>query len=146
VKIATRKFGEIEIEAGKILMMPEGLPGFPGFEKFVLIEDSKTKPFCWFQSVEEPNLALVVMSPFVFKPDYRIDLNDLVKSRNWTVGKEGLLIYVVVNVSVRDKVKTVTANLMGPLIINPSTNEVIQFIISDTSYSHQYVVIESPAG
>ena len=68
MKINTRKFGRIEIEKTKILSMPEGLPGFPGFERFVLLEDPKTAPFCWFQSVQEPNLALIVMNPLLFMP------------------------------------------------------------------------------
>lgn len=64
MKIQTRKFGEIDIDENLILTMPEGLPGFPGFDRFILIERTETKPFCWFQSVENPNLNLVIMSPF----------------------------------------------------------------------------------
>ena len=37
----------------------------------------------------------------------------------------------------------ITANLMGPLIINPKNHEVVQVVISDTSYSHQHNVLET---
>ena len=83
MKIKTRKFGEIEIDEKKILSMPKGLPGFPGFERFVLIEDPESAPFCWFQSLEEPNLALVIINPFLFKPDYEIDLKEFIISMGW---------------------------------------------------------------
>ncbi|MDA3788848.1 MAG: flagellar assembly protein FliW [Desulfobacula sp.] len=144
MKIITRKFGEIEIEENKILAMPEGLPGFDGFEKFVLLEEPKTAPFCWFQSIEEPNLSMVVMNPFLFKPDYKLDLDGFICSRDWEdISSDELLIYVVVNMS-EDKIKTkITANLMGPLIINPKNNQVVQAVISDTNYSHQHNVLES---
>ncbi|MCK5162647.1 MAG: flagellar assembly protein FliW [Desulfobacula sp.] len=144
MKINTRKFGEITIDEKKILTMPEGLPGFSGFERFVLLEDPKTAPFCWFQSLEEPNLALVIMDPLVFKPDYRLGLKKFISDMNWTDMKEGdLLIYVVVNIIGEKENKKITANLMGPLVINSKNNEAVQVVISDPAYSCQYNILES---
>jgi len=144
LKINTRKFGEVEIDENKILNMPEGLPGFSGFEKFILLEDPKTTPFCLFQSIEEPLLSLIVINPFLFKPDYQLDMDAFIESRGWKdVIPDELLVYVVVNVSEVNTVKKITANLMGPLIINPKKHEVVQVVISDTTYSHQYNVLDS---
>lgn len=143
MKITTRKFGEIEIDETKILNMPEGLPGFAGFERFVLLEDPKTAPFCWFQAVDEPNLSLIVMNPLAFKSDYSIDTEEFIKTRGWEgTQPEDLLVYVVVNVSEKTGETRVTANLIGPLLINPKNNEVVQVVISDSSYSHQHNVLE----
>ena len=144
MKINTRKFGEIDIEDKKILTMPEGLPGFPGFERFVLFEDPKTAPFCWFQSVESPNLSLIVMNPVVFKPDYKLNLQALISSRDWKdVKPEDLLIFVVINIKEGEQEKRITANLMGPLVINLRNKEVIQMALCDSDYSHQYDVLEA---
>jgi flagellar assembly factor FliW len=143
LKIGTRKFGEIQIDETKILVMPEGLPGFSGYEKFVLLEDPKTAPFCWFQAVDEPNLSLIVMDPLAFKSDYSIDTEAFIKTRGWEETRpEDLLVYVVVNVSEKTGETRVTANLIGPLLINPNNNEVVQVVISDSSYSHQHNVLE----
>jgi len=135
VKINTRKFGEIEIDENKILSMPEGLPGFSGYERFILLEDPKTAPFCWFQSIEEPNLALIVMNPFLFKPDYQPNLDEFISSQK-------VMVYVVVNVSKTEGKTKITANLMGPILINPEKHKAVQVILSDTSYSHQHNVLE----
>ncbi len=144
MKIKTRKFGEIEIDENKTLSMPEGLPGFSGFERFVLLEDPKTAPFCWLQSLEEPNLALVLMSPFLFKPDYEIDLKGFIASRGWkNVEAKDLLVYVVINISKGEGVNKITANLIGPIIINLKKNEAIQVAISNSIYSHRHNVLES---
>lgn len=144
MKINTRKFGEISIDENKILTMPEGLPGFPGFERFVLLEDQKTAPFCWFQSLEEPNLALVIMDPLVFKPDYRLGLKKFIRDMSWmNVKEEELLIYVVVNITGEKEKKKITANLMGPLVINLKNKEAVQVVISDPGYSYQYNILES---
>ncbi len=144
MKIVTRKFGEIEIDDNKSLVMPEGLPGFPGFERFALLEDPKSAPFCWFQSLEEPNLALVIMNPLIFKPDYKIDLQGFIASRGWkNVETKDLLVYVVVNISKGEGVNKITANLIGPIIINLKNNEAIQVVISNSNYSHRHNVLES---
>ena len=143
MKIQTRKFGEIEIDETKILGMPEGLPGFPGFEKFVLLEDPKTAPFCWFQSIEAPDLALIVMNPVLFKPDYAPDLSLLMEAKNWQKDKpEKILTFVVINIQEKEEKKSITANLMGPLVINLDTLEAVQVAICDPGYSHQYDVVE----
>lgn len=142
MKIGTRKFGEIEIDEGKILAMPEGLPGFDGYKKFVLLEDPKTAPFCWFQSVEEANLALVIMDPRVFKPDYEFGLEEILKKLGWAdIGPENILIYVVINISGQSDDKQITANLMGPILINTVANTAIQVVLSDTGYSCQYNIL-----
>ena len=144
MKIDTRKFGETNIDEDKILTMPDGLPGFPGFEQFVLLEDPKSAPFCWFQSIEAPNLSLVVMNPAVFKTDYQIDLQGLISSREWQdVKPEELMIFVVINVKEGEQETIITANLMGPLVINLNNREVVQMAISDSAYSHQYDVLKS---
>lgn len=143
LKVNTRKFGEISIDKEKALTMPEGLPGFPGYEKFVLLEDKNTAPFCWFQSMEEPDLALVIMDPLVFKSDYRIDLKKIIKDLDWKDGvEEKLLTYVVINIRGEGVNKSITANLMGPLVINPVIRQVAQVILSDPDYSYQYDVMQ----
>ncbi|MDA3791463.1 MAG: flagellar assembly protein FliW [Desulfobacula sp.] len=142
MKINTRKFGEIEIDDKKILTMPEGLPGFPGFERFVLFEDPKAAPFCWFQSIEAPNLSLIVMNPVVFKPDYQLNLQGLIADRDWKeVKPDKLLIVVVINIKEDECGKRITANLMGPLVINLENQEAIQMALCDSDYSHQYDVL-----
>ncbi|MBA3011060.1 MAG: flagellar assembly protein FliW [Proteobacteria bacterium] len=143
MKIQTRRFGEIEIDENKTLSMPEGLPGFPGFERFALLEDPKTAPFCWLQSVEEPNLALAVMNPFLFKPDYKVDLKGFIEVRGWKdVEAKDLLVYVVINITKGEKNNTIKANLIGPIIVNAKINEAVQAVISNSSYSHQHNILE----
>ena len=144
MRINTRKFGEIDIAEDNVLTMPDGLPGFPGFDRFVLIEYPESAPFCWFQSIETANLALVVMNPFAFKPDYSVDLDQLIRSRGWgNVKKEDLLVYVVITITGKGNHQSITANLMGPLVINREKKQVVQMVITDPGYSHQYNVLES---
>lgn len=143
MKIKTRKFGEIEIDDDKIIFMPEGLPGFSGFDRFVLLEDPKIAPFCWFQSTDEPNLALVLMDPVLFQPDYQLGLEKFINDRNWTdLKKEDIAVYVVINISGKGADEKITANLVGPIVINSKAKEAVQVVITDSSYSYQYDIIK----
>ena len=144
MRIQTRKFGEIEIDENKIITIPEGLPGFPGYERFALLEDPNTVPFCWLQAEQEPDLALVVMNPFVFKPDYKVDLDAVIKMQGWKdASREDLTVYVVINISSRKENKEITANLIGPIVINTKNRQGVQVVLSDTTYSHKHNVLES---
>lgn len=143
LKIQTRKFGELEIDDTKILDMPDGLPGFDGYKRFVLLEDTKARPFCWFQSVDASDLALVVMDPYIFKPDYKLDLIGIMALKDWqNVSEKELSVFVVINVFETRKGKKITANLLGPLVINTKKNEVVQVVFQDSEYSHQYLVLD----
>jgi len=144
VKLSTRKFGEIEIDEATILSLPDGLPGFPGVEQYILIEDSDSSPFCWFQAVGNPDLALVVMDPLVFMPDYNIELDGVIKDMGWDgVEEKDLYIYVVVNIFGEKESRKITANLMGPLVINLTTNQAVQVVLTDSGYSSQHTIIDT---
>ena len=84
------------------------------------------------------------MSPFLFKPDYEIDLKGFIASRGWeNVETKDLLVYVVINITKGEGVNKITANLIGPIIINLKTNEAIQVAVSNSNYSHRHNVLES---
>ncbi len=128
-KINTKKFGEIEIDEKNIITMPKGLPGFSGYNQYVILDREDIKPFCWFQSIEIPEIALIVMSPYIFKNDYKVDLDLLIKDMNWDKeDKEDLEVYVVINIKEKEKEKTITANLLSPIVVNTKKLEAVQFI------------------
>ena len=143
MKIETTQFGTIQIEEEKIITMPASMPGFPERKRFIILERKKTRPFYWYQCVDDSALAFVIMNPYLFKPDYSVDLTPTIKEMSWeTDGKENLELYVVVNTSdgIPDKI---TANLIGPLLINIKRHEAVQMVIHNSSYSHKYPVFRN---
>ena len=141
MKIETRKFGEIDIAEDKIFRMPAGMLGFPGRERYTLLERAESRPFCWLQCVDDPDLSMVVMNPFLFKPDYSVDLKVAAREMGWEELDEAkVLLYVVINIR-EDDAKGITANLIGPIVINTEKKEAVQMVLSDSAYSHQYDVL-----
>jgi flagellar assembly factor FliW len=142
LKIETLQFGAIQVAEDKIITMPAGMPGFPGRTRFVILEREETRPFYWYQCVDDPDLSFVIMNPYLFEPDYSVDLKPALKEMSWeTNGKDSLKLYVVVNAS-EGVPEKITANLIGPLVINTRKHEAVQMVIYDSPYSHQYPIIK----
>lgn len=71
--INTSRFGDVEIEEEKIIKMPEGILGFSDQKRFFMM-NRKDTPFKWLQSLDDPNLAFVILNPLVFEPNYHINI------------------------------------------------------------------------
>jgi flagellar assembly factor FliW len=142
LKIDTTRFGPITIGEEKIITMPFGMLGFPEEKRYVILHHREDSPFFWYQSVDDPALAFVITSPFLFKPDYSVRLEDTVEQMSWIQDKEGdaLELYVVVNIP-KSSPDKMTANLIGPILINNRTRQAIQVVITDSPYSHKFSLV-----
>lgn len=142
MKIDTTRFGEIAIQADEIINMPFGMPGFSDQKQFVLLEHKKDSPFQWYQSIQDPSLAFVITDPFLFKPDYAVDMHKILKELSWDrdVDEDQLKLYVIVNIPPGSPENT-TANFIGPVLMNRATREAVQVIIPDSSYTHKFPLV-----
>ncbi len=138
MKITTSRFGPIEIDERQIIHMPEGMIGFPNFKNYLLLEHKKESPFWWWQCVESPALGFVLTDPLLFQPDYEVQISaedgELLQVKE---APEGLKTLVVVNIS-KDNPPVITANLLGPVVINLSRKVARQIIQFQSSYSHRF--------
>lgn len=140
MKIKTEQFGEVEIEEETIIRMPGGMPGFLGHKRFVIISREETWPFHIFQCVDDPELSFFIMDPFLFKPDYDPRLAQAVREAGWPkADTDAVKVYAIVNTSAGIPEK-ITANLMGPLLINPSAREAVQWVLHNSPYSHKHLI------
>lgn len=140
MELNTRQFGPVTIDETKIIILPKGIPGFANVKKFVILDHDDIQPFYSFQSVEDEKLAFIIMDPFLFKTDYIVDVDSSVLEMNWNLEeKEDMFLYVIINATDPDP-KKMTANLMGPLLINIKRNEGIQLMVGDKGYSNKHLI------
>ncbi len=127
MKFQTTRFGEIEVPEGEVLEFPEGLVGLGDLRRFALVPHPKGGPVCWLQSLEEPGLAWVVADPVLFFPEYRVKVRseDLEPVRLADVSSGRVLVILTVRPG------EVTANLQGPLVLNPQARLARQLVISE---------------
>lgn len=128
----------MEISDEEIIHFPSGLAGFPEARRFVLLEHRERSPFLWLQSVDQGHLAFVLTDPLLFEADYKVDLGpeDLEELGLREEGN-GFRTLVVVNLSLGTR-PPMTANLLGPIVINPHKKRGRQVILYRSGYSHRH--------
>lgn len=144
-KITTSRFGEIEIEEDKMLCFPEGLIGFPNQKEFIILDHKPGSPFHWLQSAEVPDLAFVMTNPFLVKQDY---LHGLSPDEACYIRKEGegeKIVFVLVTIP-PGNLEAMTANLLGPLVIDAETRRGKQVILANSGYDIRFPLISHAPG
>jgi len=132
--INTKRFGQIEINDGKIITFINGLMGFENLKKYALMDHPGTNFLKWLQSVEDPEVSLPVVNPTVFFPDYSpiISQNELEALK--IEEPEQAVVLCVITVS--HDVQKATVNLKAPIIINTDKRLADQVIAEN----HEYLV------
>jgi flagellar assembly factor FliW len=125
-----------------MIHMPFGMLGFPDEKRFVILQHKEKSPFYWYQSADDPSLAFVITNPFLFKPDYEIDIDNTVMEMSWNQDREkdSLKLYIVVNVP-KGSPHKMTGNLIGPILINNNARQAVQIVISNSPYTHKFPLI-----
>ena len=139
MKIKTARFGTIDIEEEKIIKMPFGMLGFPDKKKFIVLQHQENSPFFWYQSVDDPGLAFVITDPFLFIPDYKIDLEVTLKEMSWNGdgNSRDLNLFIVVNIP-RGMPHKMTGNFIGPILVNNKVYQAVQMVLSKSPYTHKF--------
>ena len=140
MEVITKSKGKIEVAEDKIIEIPEGLFGFEDYKKYALVE-SEYEPFIWLQSCDNPNLAFLIIDPFVICSYYETDIDDD------TLGKIGIAkpedIIIMTIVTVPHDGSAITANFQGPLVINKKNHECLQAILSDNRWSTKVNILDA---
>jgi len=128
ITLKTDRFGELVIDESEIINFPLGIPGIP-FERFIIREC--LNPVKWLIAVDDPDVAMLVVSPFKFFPTYGFQLSDEIVSLLRAEKEEDLEIYVAL-LKYNDGV---AANLKSPFVINKNNKLGAQILLEDERYS-----------
>lgn len=141
--VKTKHFGEIELGEEKILTFPSGILGFEECTRYTILFDSETegKPhISWLQSLDEPALAIPVISPELIKPDYNPVVNDELLGTLGELTDENVVI--LLTLTVPKDITLMTSNLKAPMIINSDTKKGCQAVAENADYMIKYPVYE----
>lgn len=144
MQIATTRFGALEVQEEQIIHIPNGIVGFPDDRKYILLEQKKGSPFIWLQSVANGALAFVLIDPLLFKPDYKVEIGpEDAEDLGLKNGGNEAQIMAIVNILNRGedgKPIAITANLLGPIVINPQKRLAKQVVLYGGQYSHRHPI------
>lgn len=78
-KVNTLRFGEIEVDEGKIVHFADGIPAFEEEHEFLIIPYDEESPYVFLQSMATPELAFLMTMPFVFFPSMSLSSMMLIR-------------------------------------------------------------------
>jgi len=136
----TARFGEISFRETEVLNFPKGILGFSQLTRYVILEREEIAPFKWIQSVEDPNVTFVIMNPVQFFPSYKLEINEKeLEELNYT-NLHDLMVYVIVNIP--KDMSLASADLLGPLVINPKKRLAKQAVMPESPYTTRHYLMD----
>lgn len=128
IKVKSERFGELNIDENEIIQFPFGIPGIP-FNRFIIKD--LIEPVKWLISVDDTDVAMLIISPFKYFPTYGFELSDEIVSILDAKDEEELEIYV----SLLKYNDGVAANLKSPFVINKHKKIGVQILLEDERYT-----------
>lgn len=140
MEVKTKVNGIVNVEEKQLVTFPEGLLGFERYTKFALI-DSEYEPFIWLQSTEESNLAFLMIDPFLICNDYEADIDDSTLKNIGVESAEDIIIMTLVTIP-KDG-SAITANFLGPIVINKKNRKCLQVILNDNRWTTKFDIVKA---
>jgi flagellar assembly factor FliW len=127
------RFGEFTVPTETVITIPSGIIGFPHTSRFVMLDHKH--PFSWLHSIEDPNLAFVVVDGFEFGQQFDVKPPIGDKDTDLKADDEYAILIIV---TVRSDPRLTTANLKAPVFVNMRNRRGVQIIIDDPRYSTRF--------
>jgi flagellar assembly factor FliW len=108
------RFGTVEVQPEDVIDFPFGLIGLGGL-RYALIDRNPGTGFMWLHALDDPALALPVVSPFQFFSTFSLQIATEDVERTGIEDPARAQLYVTVRAS--SNPLDITANLRAPIVI-----------------------------
>ncbi len=138
------EFDQLSIEENNPITIRGGILGFEELSRYTIVADEPDAPLYWLQSLDDPELAFIVVDPFLIKADYdpRFNPADLAALEIDDIREDAILLAII---TLKEDYLQSTANLMAPVVINKKTLIAKQIILDDRSQPIRYNIISTAA-
>lgn len=146
MRIMTKHFGEIDLDESKVIYFASGILGFENYKKYTILydnEEGERPDISWLQSIDEPSMAIPIMSPFLVMEEYNPEVEDELLKPLGDMNTDNII--VLVSVTVPSDITNLSANMKAPFIINAETKKGIQIIVDKGNYEVKYHFYEKLA-
>ncbi len=134
------RFGAVEIQSQDVIEFPFGLIGLGGL-RYTLLDRNPGTGFLWLHEIDDPALALPVVSPYQFFSNFSLQIAAEDRERTGIEDPTGKQLYVTVRATPNPL--DITANLRAPLVIQDGSG--YQVINTNEQASLQAPLFTLPA-
>ena len=141
--VHTRRLGaseHIEVPEDRIYELYPGLGGFDNHHNFAILADDDS-PVEWLQSLADPEVCFPLIDPFYVDPSYELILPDADAAALGAKQPGDVAVRAIL--TVRDPIEETTANLLAPVVLNPTTRLGRQVVLQDSDYPIRAAIFSS---
>lgn len=143
ITIQSPRFGELQCPEDKIIEFVSPVLGFPNSTRYVISDHDKESDFKWMISVDEPEIAFVILDPTLVASNYVKVIDEHYNRfiRELEIAKvEDLLVLGIVTIP--PTITMATINLLAPIMINAETKTAKQVILEGSDLSLKQPIFE----
>lgn len=142
--IQTKYFGKIEVEQDNTITFPNGILGLEAYKEYAVFEMPDNPKFRCLQSIEEIQIAFILINPWDFYKDYDIEISDEELKGIQVQSIDQVNVFNIV--TFQEQVMESTANLLAPVIINIDTKEAAQIVLREDQYTTKHPIFRQKEG
>lgn len=143
MNLNTKYHGFIDYKEEDIIHFEKGIPGFEHLKKFIIFPVEDNEVFSVFNSIEDENTGIIVVSPFTVKKHYEVKLEEEQIKRLKIEKEEDVLI--LNTVTLNSDINKITTNLRAPIIINIKEKLGEQIILNKEEYKVKHPIFKEEA-
>ncbi|MCY9660503.1 flagellar assembly protein FliW [Paenibacillus chondroitinus] len=121
----------LDLLQGKVLRFNGSILGFEELDEFEVSVVEEGSPYAYLQSVQDENISFLVVTPFVFYPNYTFEIEDNDKSLLGLNSNEEVAVINIV--TIKEPYIKSTVNLLAPLVLNIATEHGRQLVLPPQS-------------
>ncbi len=140
MNIETKNFGLVSYNEEDVIYFDDGIPGFEGLKSFILLSVDEYTPFKWLQSIDDTNIAFVIIDPKAIVKDYKVELDEETVKLLDIKDLNHILVFAIVVIP--DEIEKMTANLKAPIIINAENNKGMQILLDNDDYMIKHPILK----
>jgi len=137
VHVRSRRFGTFDVPSDRILDFPQGLVGFSGGRRYVIVDHRPGSPFKWLLSIDNPELGFAVANPYELVAEYNPPLE--LAARLLATDPAEVALFVIVTIP-PDPTR-MTVNLMAPVAVDLRTRTARQIVLDDPNFPPSYALL-----
>lgn len=140
MQIETKFFGLREVAEDDIITFEHGIPGFEDNHDYTIMQYKEGSPFFVLQSLQLPDLALILIEFSQISPGFSFDISDDDVTELGLTDAANAITYAVAVLPA--DISKATVNLAAPIIICNQTKKAKQIIINNPAYSLRHPLFD----
>lgn len=122
------------------VIFEKGLLGIEEIKNYKIEDIEENEDFKLLTAIGNEEISIIIISPFLVKSDYEIELSDEVSNRLKIESKDEVELFTTVTVN--SDIKKITTNLRAPIVINKRNKLAEQIVLNKEQYKIKYPLIK----